>query len=232
MKMIGMIGGMSWESTAVYYRLLNEGVAQQLGGLHSAQCLLYSFDFAEIEQDQQRGEWENATRRMVQAAQQLERGGADFIIICTNTMHRMADEVQEQITIPLLHIVDPTGEQIQKSGLHTIGLLGTRFTMEQDFYRGRLEQRYGLSVLVPSEPEREAIHRVIYEELCRGMVNELSRQAFRETIARLVEQGAEGIILGCTEIMMLIQQSDSAVPLFDTTTLHAQAAVNYALHVD
>lgn len=229
MKTIGMIGGMSWESSAVYYRLINEGVAARLGGLHSAQSLLFSFDFDEIERLQHQGQWEQATRRMVDAAQRLERGGADFVIICTNTMHLMADAVQQQLAVPLLHIVDPTADAIRQQGLHTVGLLGTRFTMEQEFYRGRLEQRHGLQVVVPDEPDRAIIHAVIYDELCRGIVNPASQAQCRGIIEQLVVAGAEAVILGCTELMLLITQQDSAVPLFDTTALHAQAAVIYAL---
>jgi len=229
MKTIGMIGGMSWESSAVYYRLINEGVAARLGGLHSAQSLLFSFDFDEIERLQHQGQWEQATRRMVDAAQRLERGGADFVIICTNTMHLMADAVQQQLAVPLLHIVDPTADAIRQQGLHTVGLLGTRFTMEQEFYRGRLEQRHGLQVVVPDEPDRAIIHAVIYDELCRGIVNPASQAQCRGIIEQLVVAGAEAVILGCTELMLLITQQDSAVPLFDTTALHAQAAVTYAL---
>ena len=229
MKTIGMIGGMSWESSAVYYRLINEGVAARLGGLHSAQSLLFSFDFDEIERLQHQGQWEQATRRMVDAAQRLERGGADFVIICTNTMHLMADAVQQQLAVPLLHIVDPTADVIRQHGLHTVGLLGTRFTMEQEFYRGRLEQRHGLQVVVPDEPDRAIIHAVIYDELCRGIVNPASQAQCRGIIEQLVVAGAEAVILGCTELMLLITQQDSAVPLFDTTALHAQAAVIYAL---
>ena len=224
-----MIGGMSWESSAVYYRLINEGVAARLGGLHSAQSLLFSFDFDEIERLQHQGQWEQATRRMVDAAQRLERGGADFVIICTNTMHLMADAVQQQLAVPLLHIVDPTADAIRQQGLHTVGLLGTRFTMEQEFYRGRLEQRHGLQVVVPDEPDRAIIHAVIYDELCRGIVNPASQAQCRGIIEQLVVAGAEAVILGCTELMLLITQQDSAVPLFDTTALHAQAAVTYAL---
>ena len=229
MKTIGMIGGMSWESSAVYYRLINEGVAARLGGLHSAQSLLFSFDFDEIERLQHQGQWDQATQRMVDAAQRLERGGADFVIICTNTMHLMADAVQQQLAVPLLHIVDPTADAIRQQGLHTVGLLGTRFTMEQEFYRGRLEQRHGLQVVVPDEPDRAIIHAVIYDELCRGIVNPASQAQCRGIIEQLVVAGAEAVILGCTELMLLITQQDSAVPLFDTTALHAQAAVTYAL---
>ncbi|HEX8034595.1 MAG TPA: aspartate/glutamate racemase family protein [Ktedonobacterales bacterium] len=229
MKTIGLLGGMSWESSAVYYRLINEGVAARLGGLHSAQSVMYSFDFEEIEILQHTNQWEEATRRMIGAGQQLERGGADFLVICTNTMHRMADAVQTRIHIPILHIADATAEVIASYGLRTVGLLGTRFTMEQDFYRGRLEKAYGLGVVIPDEADREVVHRIIYDELCRGFVTEESRQQYRAIMRRLAERGAQGIILGCTEITLLVGQEDSPVPVFDTTALHAQAAVDRAL---
>ncbi|MGZ3664319.1 MAG: aspartate/glutamate racemase family protein [Ktedonobacterales bacterium] len=229
MKTIGLLGGMSWESSAVYYRLINEGVAARLGGLHSAQCVMYSFDFEEIEILQHTNQWEEATRRMIGAAQQLERGGADFLVICTNTMHRMAAAVQTRIHIPILHIADATAEVIASYGLRTVGLLGTRFTMEQDFYRGRLENAYGLGVVIPDDADREVVHRIIYDELCRGIVTEESRQQYRAIMRRLAERGAQGIILGCTEITLLVGQEDSPVPVFDTTALHAQAAVDRAL---
>jgi amino-acid racemase len=229
MKTIGLLGGMSWESSAVYYRLINESVAIRLGGLHSAQSLMYSFDFEEIERLQQTNQCEEATRRMIGAAQQLERGGADFLVICTNTMHRMADAVQTNIHIPILHIADATAEAIRRQGLQTVGLLGTRFTMEQDFYRGRLEERYGLSVVIPDDADREVVHRIIYDELCRGIVTDESRQQYRAIMQRLAEHGAQGIILGCTEITLLVGQDDSPAPVFDTTALHAQAAVDRAL---
>jgi aspartate racemase len=229
MKTIGLLGGMSWESSAVYYRLINEGVAARLGGLHSAQSMMYSFDFEEIEILQHTNQWEEATRRMIGAAQQLERGGADFLVICTNTMHRMADAVQTRIHIPILHIADATAEVITSYGLRTVGLLGTRFTMEQDFYRGRLERLYGLRVVIPDEADREVVHRIIYEELCRGIVTEESRQQYRAIMRRLAERGAQGIILGCTEITLLVGQEDSPVPAFDTTALHVRAAVDRAI---
>jgi aspartate racemase len=229
MKTIGLIGGMSWESSAEYYRIINEEVVRRLGGLHSAQILLFSVDFAEIETLQHEGKWDEATVHMIEAAQRIERGGAECVLICTNTMHRMAEAVQEQIAIPLLHIADATGERIREQGLTTVGLLGTRFTMEQDFYRGRLQARYGLEVLIPETGERQVVHEVIYGELVRGEVRPTSREAYRRIIAHLVAQGAEGIILGCTEIMLLITQEDSAVPVFDTTALHAYAAVDFAL---
>ena len=229
MKTIGLIGGMSWESSAVYYRLINEGMRQRLGGLHSAQCLMWSFDFAEIEYLQRADLWDDATARMIDAARRLERGGAEFVMICTNTMHRMADAVQAAINIPLLHIADPTAARIRADGLRRVGLLGTAFTMEQDFYKGRLTERHGLDVLVPDEDDRRTVHRVIYEELVRGRVLPDSRRAYRDIIERLRCRGAEAIILGCTEIMLLIGPDDSPVPLYDTTSIHAEAAVTMSL---
>jgi aspartate racemase len=228
-KVIGLIGGMSWESSAEYYRIINEKVRDRLGALHSARCLMWSFDFAEIEALQHAGRWDKATELLVDAAQRLERGGADFMLICTNTMHRMADDVQAAVSIPLLHIADPTAERIKQAGFKRIGLLGTAFTMEQDFYKGRLAARHGLDVIVPGEEDRRTVHRVIYDELVQGRVEANSRAAYRDIIARLIERGAEAIILGCTEIMLLVRPEDSAVPLFDTTAIHADAAVARAL---
>ena len=229
-KVIGLIGGMSWESSAEYYRIINERVRDRLGGLRSARCLMWSFDFAEIEALQHVGRGDDATVLMVEAARRLERGGADFILICTNTMHRMADEVQAAIRLPLLHIADPTAERIKAAGLRRVGLLGTAFTMEQDFYKGRLADRHGLvEVLVPGDDDRAMVHRVIYDELVQGRVEPASREAYRDVIALLVEHGAEAIILGCTEIMLLVRLEDSSVPLYDTTTIHAEAAVELAL---
>nr|WP_246024489.1 aspartate/glutamate racemase family protein [Azospirillum ramasamyi] len=220
---------MSWESSAEYYRIINERVRDRLGGLHSARCLMWSFDFAEIEALQHAGRWDDATALLIDAARRLERGGADFVVICTNTMHRMADEVQAAIGLPLLHIADPTAERIRAAGLGRVGLLGTAFTMEQDFYKGRLVQKHGLEVLVPDEDDRAAVHRVIYDELVQGRVVESSRQAYRGVIERLVGRGAEAVILGCTEIMLLVRPEDSPVPLYDTTAIHAEAAVELAL---
>jgi aspartate racemase len=228
-KVIGLIGGMSWESSAEYYRIINQIVRARLGGLHSAQCLMWSFDFGEIEALQHAGRWDDAAAEMIGAARRLERGGADFVVICTNTMHRMADQVQAAIGLPLLHIADPTAKRIRSAGLRKVGLLGTAFTMEQDFYKGRLADRHGLEVLVPGDDDRALVHRVIYEELVQGRAEPSSRQAYREVIARLVERGAEAVILGCTEIMLLVRPEDSAVPLFDTTALHAEAAVDLAV---
>jgi len=226
---IGLIGGMSWESSAEYYRIINQGVRDRLGGLRSARCLMWSFDFGEIEALQHAGKWDEATVLMVDAARRLERGGADFFLICTNTMHRMAEAVQAGVGIPLLHIADPTAERIVAAGLRRVGLLGTGFTMEQEFYKGRLAQRHGLEVLVPEAADRAEVHRVIYEELVQGRVEPASRDAYRAVIARLVARGAEAVILGCTEIMLLVKPEDSTVPLFDTTFIHAEAAVERAL---
>jgi len=227
--LIGLIGGMSWESSAQYYRLINEAVRARLGGVASARTLMWSFDFAEIEALQHQGRWPELARRLADAARALEAGGADFLVLCTNTMHREADTIEAAVHIPLLHIADPTAEAIKAAGLSRVGLLGTAFTMEQDFYRGRLEKRHGLEVLVPEADDRKAVHDIIYSELVAGQVLGASRDVYRAVIARLVERGAQAIILGCTEIMLLVSQADSAVPLFDTTTLHALAAVDRAL---
>jgi aspartate racemase len=228
-QVIGLIGGMSWKSSAEYYRLINEGVRTQLGGLHSACCLMWSFDFADIEVLQRTDRWDEAAALMVDAAQRLERGGADFLVIATNTMHIAAPQVQAATSLPLLHIADPTARRIKAAGLRRVGLLGTAFTMEQDFYKGRLAQEHGLEVLVPEAPDRATVHRIIYEELVQGQIRDASRQACRKVIGRLVARGAEAIILGCTEIMLLVGPEDSPVPLFDTTGLHAEAAVARAL---
>jgi aspartate racemase len=225
-SVIGLIGGLSWESSAEYYRILNETMRERLGPLHSARCLMWSFDFAEIEALQLAERWDEATALMIDAARRLERGGADLLLICSNTMHRMADAVAAAVTIPLLHIVDPTAERIHARGLHRIGLLGTAFTMEQDFYKGRLTDRFGLEVLVPDAADRALVHRIIYDELVQGRVEAASREAYRAVIARLVERGVEAVILGCTEIMLLVREEDSPVPLFDTTRIHVEAAVN------
>ena len=229
MKTIGMIGGMSWESSIEYYRIINQTVKEKLGGLHSARSLMYSVDFAEIEALQQAGKWEQATQAMIAAARHLEDGGADFVVICTNTMHKMADEVEAAIGIPLLHIADATAAAIKWQGLKTVGLLGTRFTMEDDFYRGRLVEKHGLEVLILEVDDREIVHRVIYDELVLGEIRPESREAYKMTIEKLVAAGAQGIILGCTEIGLLIKAEDSSVPVFDTTSIHAVAAVEMAL---
>lgn len=229
MKTIGLIGGMSWESSQEYYRIINETARERLGGLHSAQSLMFSFDFAEIEDLQRAGNWEEATRRMVRAAQMLERGGADFVLICTNTMHKMAKDVQEGIKIPLLHIADPTGEAIRAKGITKIGLLGTKYTMEHVFYKGRLVDEFGLEVVVPGEADRQAVHNIIYDELCLGEMNDTSKEKYLEIIRKLGEQGAQGVILGCTEIGLLVKQDDVSLPVFDTTRIHAETAVDIAL---
>ncbi|MFB7156407.1 aspartate/glutamate racemase family protein [Lysinibacillus sp. NPDC056232] len=229
MKTIGMIGGMSWESSAQYYRLMNEEVKQQLGGLHSAKCILYSVDFQEIEHYQAEGEWEKAGQVLGEAAQSLESAGADFIIICTNTMHKVIDIIAAKITIPILHIADATANQIEKASLQKVALLGTKYTMEQDFYRARIEE-FGIEVLVPLAKERAEVNRIIYEELCLGRIEQASKDYYLQVIESLVQSGAQGIILGCTEIGLLIKQEDVNVPVFDTTVLHAQAAVYMAIH--
>ena len=229
MKTIGLIGGMSWESTLEYYRIINETVKERLGGLHSAKCVLASLDFAEIEPLQRQERWAEQAQMMVAAAQNLERAGADFLLLCTNTMHKLADDIQAGIHIPFLHIADATARRIKSTGIRKVGLLGTRFTMEQDFYRQRLEDRHHLSVLIPGEQQRELVHRVIYDELCLGIVNEVSRFGYSQVIKELAKNGAQGIILGCTEIELLVKPEDSPVPLFPTTRIHAEAAVDYAL---
>ncbi|MFG2843644.1 aspartate/glutamate racemase family protein [Kitasatospora sp. NPDC048296] len=228
MKTLGLIGGMSWESTAEYYRLLNELTRDRLGGLHSARLVLHSVDFAEIEQLQAAGRWEEAGSVLAGAARSLEAAGADLLLICTNTMHKVADQVAAAVSVPLLHLADATAAAVRAAGLRRVGLLGTAFTMEQDFYRGRLASG-GLDVLVPEAGSRALVHRVIYQELCVGEVREESRAAYRRVIEELVAAGAEGIILGCTEIELLVRPEDSPVPVFPTTRLHAEAAVATAL---
>lgn len=231
MKVIGLIGGMSWESSAHYYRIINQETRGRLGGVHSARSLMWSVDFGEIERLQHEGRWEELTAEMIDAVRRLERGGADFIVLCTNTMHRMAGEIEAAVAIPLLHIADPTAERIKGAGFTRVGLLGTGFTMEQDFYKGRLRDKHGLEVLVPEADDRRTVHEIIYKELVAGVVREESRDAYRAVIARLIERGAQAIILGCTEIMILVRPEDSAAPLFDTTEIHAVAAVERALTV-
>jgi aspartate racemase len=228
-KTIGLIGGMSWESSLGYYRILNETTKEKLGGLHSAKCILYSVDFAEIEALQHQDRWEEAAQLMIAAGQSLERAGADFVVLCTNTMHKLAYQIQSNVHIPLLHIADATAERVRAAGLRNIGLLGTRFTMEHDFYKGRLIDKYGLKVLIPDGRDRETVHRIIYEELVLGVVRPESREQYIRIMEKLVRAGAEGIILGCTEIELLVQEGDSRVPLFPTTRIHAIAAVEYAL---
>ena len=231
MKTIGLLGGMSWESTALYYRLINEATRRKLGQLHSAPIAMVSVDFAEIEQLQQRGAWRDAGTLLAQQAQRVEAAGADFLLICTNTMHKVADDVAAAISIPLLHLADATAREVVAGGLSCVGLLGTRFTMEQDFYRNRLEA-HGLQVRVPTEEDRDIVHRVMYEELCLGRVEESSRMEYQRIIAQLGTQGAQAVIAGCTEITMLVDPGQSPLRMFDTTAIHAQAAVAMALAND
>ena len=229
MKTIGLLGGMSWESTEAYYRAVNEWVKKRRGGLHSAKLVLYSLDFQEIEQLQHANKWDEAALILIDGAQRLERAGADFLVLCTNTMHKLADRVEAAVQIRLLHIADACAEEIQSLGMSRIALLGTKFTMEQDFYRARLESRYGLDVRIPSEPDRDLIHRVIYDELCLGEIRDDSRNEVGEIIRTLVEEGAEGVLLACTELGLLVRPADVEVELFDTTAIHAQKAVDWAL---
>jgi aspartate racemase len=229
MKTIGLLGGMSWESTVSYYRALNEGVKAALGGFHSAKLCLYSVDFAEIERLQHAGDWDATAEILSRAARSVEAAGADFLLIGTNTMHKIAPEIEASISIPLLHIADATAQRLAADGIRRVGLLGTRFTMEQDFYKGRIAEGFGIEVLVPDASQRDLVHEVIYHELCLGQVKETSRQRYLELIESLREQGAEAVILGCTEIALLVRQSDTAVPLYDTTAIHAEEAVKWAL---
>ncbi len=232
MKTIGLIGGMSWESTVPYYRQINEAVKAKLGGLHSAKIILYSVDFHEIERLQHAGDWHAAGAQLAAAAQALERAGADFLVLCTNTMHKVAPTIQAAVTIPLLHIADPTAAAIRAAGFTKVGLLGTRFTMEEDFYRARLIEQHGLEVVIPAPADREIIHRIIYDELCLGKVIDASRTQYQRIMQALVMQGAQCIILGCTEISLLVSAQDAKVPLFDTTAIHALAAAQYAMAED
>lgn len=229
MKTIGLLGGLSWESTKEYYHIINETVKQQLGGLNSAKIVLYSVNFAEIESLQRQGRWQDITSILVHAAKSIEAGGADFLMLCTNTMHRVADEIQANIRIPFLHIADAAATAVKSRGLTSIGLLGTRITMEEDFYKMRLVSRHELQVLIPSEKDREIVNRIIYEELVLGKIEAVSRQEYLRIITELASRGAQGVILGCTEIGLLINQQDTPLPLFDTTIVHAQAAVAFAL---
>jgi aspartate racemase len=229
MKTIGLLGGMSWESTMLYYRWINEGVKRKLGGLHSARIAMVSLDFQEIEELQREHRWEEAGAVLAEAAQQVEAAGADFLLLCTNTMHKVAPQIESALRIPLLHIADATAERIKARGIGTVGLLGTRFTMEEDFYAGRLAEKHGLRVLVPPREDREIVHRVIYEELVLGIVKESSRAEYLRIINDLHERGAEGVIEGCTEIVMLVQQEHTSIPLFDTTAIHARKAVELSL---
>lgn len=230
MKIIGLIGGMSWESTVPYYRQINEIVKERLGGLHSAKLILYSVDFDEIERLQHCGNWEAAGAILAEAARALEAAGASFLVLCTNTMHKVASHIEAAVTIPLLHIADPTAIEIKRAGYSTIGLLGTRFTMEQPFYRDRLSKIHNLRVIVPELNDREIIHRIIYEELCLGIIKSESRNEYRRIIKAIASKGAEAIILGCTEISLLINQQDAVLPLFDTTAIHAKAAAQEAIN--
>ena len=229
MKTIGLIGGMSWESSAEYYRIINQAVSRRLGAPHSAQILMYSIDFAELEVLQRTGRWDEAGQMMADAAQRLERGGADFILICANTMHKSIEPMQAVVHIPILHIVDPTARAIHAQNIQKVGLLGTRYTMEETFYTARLAQQFGLDVLIAGADDRSLVHRVIFDELVAGIINPASREGYRKVIQNLVQQGAEGIIFGCTEICLLINAEDSPMPVFDTTLLHAMAAVDEAL---
>ncbi len=229
MKTIGLLGGMSWESTELYYRSINASVKQKLGGLHSARIVMVSVDFDEIEQLQHKDQWDQAGEVLALASQQIEAAGADFLLICTNTMHKVVPQIEAAIGIPILHIADATAEQMQKQKIKSVGLLGTKFTMDQAFYKGRLIDKYGLNVIVPSEVDREIVHRVIYDELVLGIVKEESRNEYLRIMQQMHEDGAEGIIEGCTEIVMLVQQEHTDIPLFDTTAIHAQAAVAMAL---
>jgi aspartate racemase len=229
MKRIGLLGGMSWESSAEYYRLVNEIVRERLGGLSSADCLLRSIDFAPVERLQREGRWEEACVLLADEARALQAAGAELLVLCTNTMHKLADPITAAIDIPFVHIADATAAAVRTAGLDSVGLLATAYTMEQDFYVGRLRERHGLDVLVPDEADRRIVHDVIYDELCVGVVNDGSREEYRRIMARLVERGAQGILLGCTEIDLLVGADDASVPVFDTTALHARAAVELAL---
>jgi len=229
MKTIGLIGGMTWHSTAEYYRLINEDVQRRLGGVSSARLAMYSLEFGEIETLQDAGDWSRLTDLMTDAARRVETAGADVIVICANTMHRAAEAIMAAVPIPLLHIADATAAEILRQNLKTVGLLGTRYTMEQDFYKRRLEEKFGLNVLVPDEAERRIVHEVIYQELGRGLIRDESRRAYLTIIDQLRHRRAEGVILGCTEIPLLVRPGDTALPLFDTTALHAKAAVDFAL---
>ncbi|MEN8171946.1 MAG: aspartate/glutamate racemase family protein [Chloroflexota bacterium] len=229
MKTIGLLGGMSWESTALYYQWINELIKEKLGGLHSAKIAMVSVDFQEIEDLQHKGKWDEAGEALSKAAAQIEAAGADFLVICTNTMHKVAPQIEATINIPLLHIADATADAIKENGISTIGLLGTNFTMEQDFYAGRLKAVHGLNVIIPEKEDRDIVHRVIYDELVLGVVKEESREAYLRIIKELKDRGAEGVIEGCTEIVMLVEQQHTTMPLFDTTSIHAKKAVEMAL---
>jgi aspartate racemase len=229
LKTIGLIGGMSWESSLEYYKIINEAVKMNLGGLHSAKCLMYSVDFEEIEILQHQNKWGELTNIMIDVSQKLKNGGADFIIICTNTMHKMANEIENVAGIKVLHIAEVTGQQVIKKGMKKVGLLGTKFTMEGDFYKKVLKEKYGIDVIIPNKDEREIVHNVIYDELCKGEIKEASKKKYIEIINNLIANGAEGVVLGCTEIPLLIKQEDVEIKVFDTTTIHAISAVEFAL---
>jgi aspartate racemase len=229
LKTIGLIGGMSWESSLEYYKIINEAVKMKLGGLHSAKCLMYSVNFEEIEILQHQNKWGELTNIMIDVAQKLKNGGADFIIICTNTMHKMANEIENVAGIKVLHIAEVTGQQVIKKGMKKVGLLGTKFTMEGDFYKKVLKEKYGIDVIIPNKDEREIVHNVIYDELCKGEIKEASKKKYIEIINNLIANGAEGVVLGCTEIPLLIKQEDVEIKIFDTTTIHAISAVEFAL---
>ena len=229
MKTIGLLGGMSWESTVTYYQTINQLVKQQLGGFHSAKILLYSVDFDPIEKLQDKGDWAGAAEILTEAAMNLEKGGADFLLICTNTMHRVAPQIEESLIIPVLHIADATAEELKKKSVNKVGLLGTAFTMEQDFYKGRLRDKHGLNVITPDQEDRNLVHDVIYNELCMGKFNENSKDAYLQIIEKLGESGAEAVILGCTEIALLVGREKTSIPMFDTAKIHAQKSVELAL---
>ncbi len=229
MRVIGVLGGMSWESTQSYYQALNQGVNQALGGFHSAQVVMVSVDFAEIETLQQQGDWETAGQLLASAAKRIEAAGAECLLLATNTMHKVAPAIEAALQIPFIHIADATGEKCQRDGVTRVGLIGTRFTMEQDFYKARLKERFGIDVVIPNEEERGVVHQVIFDELCHGHINDVSRQRYLDIIASLRQQGAQAVILGCTEIALLIEQHHTPVVLYDTTALHANKAVAWAL---
>jgi aspartate racemase len=228
MKTIGLIGGMSWESSHIYYKLLNQKVQEQLGGVHSCQCLMYSVDFGEIAELQHEGDWKKLGEIMIDAAQRLEKGGADFIVLCTNTMHKLSGEIEKNVSIPLLHIADATAEAIKEKGLKKVGLLGTKFTMEQEFIKDRLIHQHGIEIIIPNEAQRNDIHHIIYNELVKGIIKDTSRQRYKAIITDLNSKGAEGIVLGCTEIMLLINKTNTEAIIFDTTEIHAIQAIAYA----
>ncbi|MBO3797323.1 MAG: aspartate/glutamate racemase family protein [Thermoproteota archaeon] len=229
MKTIGLIGGMSWESSLEYYRIINEHVKEKLGGLHSAECILYSVDFEKVEELQHAGEWRQLATLMTSIALKLQDAGAEGIVICSNTMHKVAEKIQESLRIPLIHIVDATAVEIRRRGLKKVALLGTRFTMEDEFYKGRLKEKHGIDTIIPGEADRGRIHRIIYGELCKGVVKQSSKRETVRIIRKLAARGAEGVILGCTEIPLLVKQEDAAIPLFDTTEIHAKAAADFML---